>query len=239
MLGLALAGCGTTPAERRASIYSLKAAPSESNVAEIRALLDDPDRDVRATALNALAQLDAEDEERLLRQALEDEDGFVRATAAKLLADLGSRDNADVLAEHLLGDPDPLVRQRAAEALAVLGGEPAIVALVRALDDPMQPVRLAVVEGVLDLAPGRAIDPLVRMLAEDGAWEIRVRAARALGASGDPRAEPALEAALGDPNEFVRAAAAHALDVHEAAVPPAEVPVAEPEPGSEAPPASG
>ena len=42
------------------------------------------------------------------------------------------------------------------------------------------------------------------------------RPARGLGATGDPAVQPVLESALGDANEFVRGAAAHALRVHKA-----------------------
>ena len=55
-----------------------------------------------------------------------------------------------------------------------------------------------------------------RILREDGVWEVRAQAARALGRSGDPAAVPALEDALQDENEFVRSAAANALRVNEA-----------------------
>jgi HEAT repeat protein len=87
--------------------------------------------------------------------------------------------------------------------------------LAQGLDDPMQNVRLAAVTGLRKLDPRTAKPALARLLLEDSVWEIRVQAARALGLTGAPEVLPVLEAALYDPNEFVRSAASHALRVFE------------------------
>ena len=55
--------CGSDPGERRRSIYALKADPTAANIVAIREGLSDADRDVRATALNALVELRVEDTE--------------------------------------------------------------------------------------------------------------------------------------------------------------------------------
>jgi HEAT repeat protein len=219
-----LAGCGGDVTGRVTSIYELKADPTEENVAKIRKLLADPDGDVRATALNALVTIDVDDAEQLALAGLEDEDPFVRATAAKLVGDVGVAANAARLADRLRNDGNPIVRQRAAEALEVLGGEVAVVGLAEGMDDPMQNVRLASVRGIRRLDPGFAPRTLERLLTSDPSWEIRVQAATALGASGDPLATPVLQAALEDRNEFVRSAAANALR---------EIPEVESEPEAE------
>ena len=57
LFACALAACGQTADQRRASIYELRADPTEENIARIRGLLSDPDRDVRATAMNTLVGL--------------------------------------------------------------------------------------------------------------------------------------------------------------------------------------
>ena len=59
---------------------------------------------------------------------------------AKLLGDLGSRQHSEILVEHLLSDPDPVARQRAAEALERLGGDVAASGLAQGLG--MDPERL-------------------------------------------------------------------------------------------------
>ncbi len=215
LLALCLtAGCSTDSDERRISIYGLRSAPTADNVQRIRGWLDDPDRDVRATALNALVGLGVEDSLALARRALDDEDGFVRATAAKLLGDLGDETQAAALGQVLTLDPDPTARQRAAESLERIGGPVAIKALTRGLRDPMERVRKAAVQGVSGLDASQARVELERLLREDAVWEIRAEAAYALGLTGHPEALPGLEAALQDPNEFVRAAAANAMRLH-------------------------
>jgi len=208
---VAFSGCGTRPDERRRSIYELRSAPTAENVGKIRGLIADPDRDVRATALNALVGLGVPDSAALARAALDDDDGFVRAVAAKLLGDLGGEDHAEALAGVLATDPDPIARQRAAESLARMRGPLAVEALAAALRDPMDRVRRAAIQALGQLAPGYARDDLLRLLREDPQWEIRAEAAQSLGRSGDTALEPDLRAALDDPNEFVRSAALNAL----------------------------
>jgi hypothetical protein len=215
-LVLIIPGCKEDRNERISSIYALKDDPTAENVEQIRVMWADPDRDVRATALNALVVLRVDDAQDLARAGLEDEDGFVRATAAKLLGDLENGTDAERLVTVLRADSDPIVRLRAAEALARIGGETAVAGLAQGLSDPMDDVRLAATRGLRELDPGYAKPELARLLLEDPHYEIRVQAARALGLTGDPEMRPLLEAALQDPNEFVRAAAANALRTHEA-----------------------
>jgi HEAT repeat protein len=211
-----LTGCQQDRNEKISGVYEMKADPTPENVARLRALLDDRDRDVRATALSALVSLRVEDAAELARAALEDPDGFVRATAAKLLGDLDDRADADRLVRLAASDADPVVRQRAVEALHRIGGQAAVEGLIRALSDPIDDVRLAAARGVRELDPSAAKPQLARLLLEDPHHEIRVQAARALGTTGDPEMRPLLEAALEDRNEFVRAAAANALRTHQA-----------------------
>jgi HEAT repeat protein len=211
---LAMTACGLTTDERRTSIYELKSQPTEENIEKIRGWLDDPDRDVRATALNAMVGLAVPDSADLATSALHDPDGFVRATAAKLLGDLGDAGHVDAIGRLLDGDPDPVARQRAAESLTRLGGDAVVPYLIRGLADPMERVRLAAVQGVSKLDPLSARDALIRLLHEDAVWEIRAEAAHALGLTGDPGIRPELERALGDANEYVRTAASNALRLH-------------------------
>jgi len=208
--------CVEKPSEKIDRIYAAKGEPSDENLTKIREYLDDPDRDVRATAINALITLNVPDAAALARRALEDPDGFVRSRGAILLGAVGNEADIPVLVRHLLEDSDGVVRQNAASSLAQLGGETATQGLIGGLADPLEEVRLAAVRGVRQLDPTAAVAELSELLLEDSVWEIRVQAARALGATGDPTVLPVLEQALSDPNEFVRAAAAHALEVHKA-----------------------
>ena len=204
--------CDRTTEQRRASVYELSNDPTEENLRQLRDMLSDPDRDVRATALNALVGLEPPDAEQRVLAALDDEDGFVRSIAAKLAGDLGLHEQVPLLVTKLLEDPDPWVRQRSAQTLETLGGDAAAAGLAQGLDDPLKQVRLAAVTGIRQLDPGRAKQALARLLLEASEWEVRAQAAGALGRTGDPEMIPVLEAALEDESPFVRRAAANALD---------------------------
>lgn len=212
---LLLAACGGDAEQRRGSIYELQAEPTPANIERIRELLQDPERDVRATALHALIGLGVDDSIELALTGLEDPDGFVRSTAAKLLGELGDSAHAPLLVRVLETDTDPMARQRAAEALGEVGGADALPGLAAGLEDPIQRVRMASVEALRTLDPSYAKDRLLRVLADDPAWEVRAQAARVLGLTGDPAVLDGLQAAAEDPNEFVRSAAANAITVLE------------------------
>jgi HEAT repeat protein len=135
ILALAL-NCGQDTKGRIGAIYDAQADPTAENLLKIRGMLDDPDHDVRATAMNVLVGLEVDDAPELALDGLADEHFFVRSIAAKLLADLRDHAYEEVLLERLRTDEHPLVRQRAAEALERLGGEAALEGLVGALSDP-------------------------------------------------------------------------------------------------------
>jgi len=205
-------GCDDSTTEKIAEIYELKMNPSPENLATLRQLLDEKDRDLRVTALNSLVTLGVDDAADLAVSALSDEDAFVRATAAKLIGDQEDPSLSGFLARTLREDPDALVRKRACQALARVAGDEAGPALIAALRDPDSLVRLEAIKGAKRIAPGQGSERLAELLADDPMWEVRVRAASALGVCGDPAAGDALRTALEDPVEFVRAAAAKALE---------------------------
>jgi len=204
-------GCAKSADERVGSIYELKADPTEENIALIRGYLDDPSDHVRGLAVFTLAELREPDAVAISLAGLDDEAPLVRMTAASVLGDLEDDSVVGPLLGRLRNDEDWHVRQRAAESLGKLGGEAAIEGLVEALADPVDEVRVAAVEAVAITDPGRAVDALGRMARDDTEWEIRVKAARALGLAGNPEARSHLEDALEDDSEFVRSAAAHAM----------------------------
>jgi HEAT repeat protein len=209
--GLFFFGCEEPTSERIAEIYQLRMNPTPENLATLRGLLDEEDRDLRVTALNSIVTLGVDDAADLAVAALNDEDAFVRATAAKLVGDQDDPALSGFLARVLREDPDALVRKRACQALARIAGDEAGPALIAALRDPDSRVRLEAIKGAKRIAPGQGSARLVELLADDPMWEVRVRAASALSLAGDPAAGEALEAALSDPVEFVRAAASKAL----------------------------
>jgi HEAT repeat protein len=209
---LALLACGDTPDERRQSIYDLKADPTPENVRRIRAGLDDVDGGVRAYALHALVELGEPDATTLAIDGLSDPDSYTRKIAARALEDLAAPSAVPALTRVVVEDEDFRVREWAADALAAIATEEALEALGIALDDPVKEVRLAAVRGIVKIRPEAAADTFMSMVLEDPEWEIRVQAAAALGMIGREDVIPALEEAANDPNEFVRAAVASALN---------------------------
>ena len=211
VIGVFFFGCEKPTDEKIADIYQLRMNPTPENLATLRELLEEENRDLRVTALNSIVTLGVDDAADLAVAALEDEDAFVRATAAKLVGDQDDPALSGFLARVLREDSDALVRKRACQALARIAGDEAGPALIAALRDPDARVRLEAINGAKRVAPGQGSARLVELLANDPMWEVRVRAASALSLAGDPAAGEALQAALSDPVEFVRAAAAKAL----------------------------
>lgn len=97
------------------------AADTEAVLPAVRRLLSDPDADVRAAAVRALASLQQDGERSLLRPHLHDPSPGVAAAAAVELADSGVPDDetaAEAALARLIADEDPAARRHAAKALA-------------------------------------------------------------------------------------------------------------------------
>ena len=111
---------------------------------------------------------------------------------------------------RLLDHGDEDVQWRAADALGTMG-EPACGPLITILDYPRMHVRLGAIEALADIRNPRAVEALVRKLETDPNDEVRWAASLALGQIGDTGAVPALEAALRDPDRYVRYGAVTSL----------------------------
>ncbi len=136
----------------------------------LRALLDSPDTDHRWWALSVLAQNEQVDVDWLLA-ALDDPAAEVRQCAALGLCAHPAPKSVPALIDALQ-DPDSMVSTLAANALAAVG-EAAVPALLDLVED----ASLAASESV-------------------AAQTARLNAMRALAAIADPRAIPAMMAAL-------------------------------------------
>jgi len=206
-----LSACGQEPGERIRGAYDAARHPTEANKVRIEALLRDDDRDVRTTALVVMESLDLERAQAMARTAIDDRDGLVRAAAVEILGRNADPDLVQRLAALAVGDPVWQVRSRALEAIAAFPEDEAVRgAFERALGDSVRHVR-RVALGAGTSSPGLVpVGALVPLATGDPDWENRVEAVRALGVSGDPAAYAGLDAAAGDPNEFVRAAAVRA-----------------------------
>lgn len=203
-----LAGCKAGIDDRISRAYALGRHPTEPNKNRLEALLRDDDRDVRATAIVVMETIDPERAQRMAASALDDPDGLVRAAAVALSGHGADALTLKQLAARAGDDPAWQVRTRALEAIAG-SDDPAVrEAFARALVDSVRQVRWAALSAGVDHPGLLPAERLADLVVSDPDWENRVEAARALGALKDPAAYPGLDAAVGDPNEFVRATAA-------------------------------
>jgi len=163
-----------------------------------------------------------------------------RLKACMMLGGMHSRIAVPALIETFNDDPDPMVRINAGEALGVVGAEPAVVHLLKALRNPtrFQQVRVAEVLSRMGMTAVPALtaaiddddvrisalaldiladigwmsdfEPAVRALTH-ASPEVRARAAEALGRAGALDAVEPLMAAASDPAWFVRVRVMKAL----------------------------
>lgn len=110
----------------------------------------------------------------------------------------------DGLPPHLVA-----LRESVAEALGVCGGRAAGDALLEALSDQDRVVAENAARGLGRLGDKRAVGPLIDLLSRGGG--VGQAAFEALADIGDPRAEAAVEQALGNQDMPSRAEAAYAL----------------------------
>ncbi|EWT06930.1 hypothetical protein N864_11940, partial [Intrasporangium chromatireducens Q5-1] len=112
--------------------------------------------------------------------------------------------------ERLTGERDYWARVWAARTLLYVWDESAMLDVVAGLGDPAWRVREMCAKVCVRWAVDEAADGCARLL-DDDTPRVRVAALRVLGASAEGEHVPAVRAALGDPDETVRAAAERAL----------------------------
>jgi HEAT repeat protein len=166
--------------------------------------------------------------------------GYERAAVVHQVGEL-AEPAAIVWLLGLLDDPEPVVCQKAAEALGKIGDRAAVPGLVRLLRSDAACAWWQAAEALAAVGDRAAVAPLLRVLA-DGSPNARAAAAHALGCLrdssaleplasalaageaplrraaaaaladlGDPAAVPALATALDDPDPDTRAAAVAAV----------------------------
>lgn len=199
--------------------------------------LQHDDSDVRWMAAVALGEIGDPAAVPGLLAVLDDPDTYVRSRAALALGEIGEAALEGVLTALRTGGER--VRWGAAIALGKIGGERAVEALIGALCDPDDDVRLRAAAALADIGEaavprliaalgadddrlregataalsqiGRvAVPSLAAALRDAGDWRIRAGVARVLGEIGDRRAIEALIQGLDDTREEVRRAAREA-----------------------------
>lgn len=166
-------------------------------------LLRDGDRDVREYAIVALGLIGGEYAVDELLRLLKDEDKDMRRWAATALGELGDARALGELIKISLKEADSWGRRRAISALAKLGGEGAINALLPLLKGEDKELRLFAAQALGKLGDERAVNELSPLL-KDGDRDWRRRAVDALGELGGERAVDALVPMLKDEDHRVR-----------------------------------
>src|SRR5690606_24096990 len=103
---------------------------------------EDPDREVRIAALNALMQLDAESAIPILNRVLERHDpcsADLRRSALLVVSRTRSPEAEALLIKSARNDPDASVRERAVRSLASIETETAVAALATILNASDEP----------------------------------------------------------------------------------------------------
>ena len=198
-----------TAARRRAAAI----AGHRNDPATAAGYLDDPEPDVRATALGALARCDSLTADHL-ESALADVDPLVRRRAAEVVAELeGSGVAREVALVGLLEDPDPTVVEVAAWALgerstAEEGSVQRLATLATEATDAL--IREAAVAALGSIGDERGL-PAILAATTDKAT-VRRRAVLALAPFEGAQVDAALETARTDRDWQVRQAAEDLLD---------------------------
>ena len=206
-----------SPQVRRLAIRLLADFDDDRTGPAIERALTDPDADVRAEAVVALAaRLDGADRGRVLRPLVDDAAAAVAAPAAAALASGPEAPVALARLETLTRDGDPAVR---ATAVSNLSGGPAEAAPIAAaaLDDEDPSVRAAAVTSFASLDGPNALGPALALF-DDPSKRVRDAAAAAVAGMGGDAIDEVL-GALDDPD--ARGAALQALaglDIGERAI---------------------
>ena len=207
--------------DRSARRRSAAVAGHTGDVVTARSLLDDPDADVRATALGALERLGRVEPDDL-GAALADDDPIVRRRAAEVLAAVEDPRFDGIELGPLLADTDVTVIEvaawaagerlgRAAEAGRALPEEPLVAVLIAlALDHEDALCREAAVAALGAIGDARGL-PAILAATRDKAT-VRRRAVLALAPFDGPEVDAALARAREDRDWQFRQAAEDLTD---------------------------
>lgn len=145
--------------------------------------IKDPDKRVRANAVEALAELGNEDVIEIIKPALNDFDNRVKANAAKGLWKLGGARSLQILRD-MITSSDKWMRASAAYALGEIGVIQATEILQNAINDPDNDVKINVIKSlgkIGDINSIQILCDIVKNKVED--WNVRKNAIIALSKS--------------------------------------------------------
>jgi len=145
-----------------------------------------------------------------LTKALSDKDAYVRTLAVRALGYMRWTAAGPKLQEMSATDANLEVRQSALLSLRFLNDPAGVPALVKAVKDPSEPVKLQAISALTGFRTTEATAALIDA-SKDASVKVRRTAVSALGQVGDPASLEALKAALKDADAYVRANAAQGL----------------------------
>ncbi len=193
------------PSARGLAAWALGRQGDREAVAPLVALLRDRDAHVREMGVLALGRLGDQRAVAALETLAGDPEHGVRSVMTVALMQIGGERSADVLARLLRTDPDAHTRIMAANALKQTEARSRIPALESALADPDPAVRS---KAATMLATPESVAALLAALSRESDPDVRDALLRALGASGDRRATPALVQVLAGDIPHLRETAA-------------------------------
>jgi HEAT repeat protein len=218
---------GTGDRETAVSVLGLLPGNPQALDLAIHAL-DDPSKQVRIAACNALGNLDSKTAIPKLQKTLEDKELTVIVAAANALNKLKDesaydvyyailtgelKDNKGFVAKQLdtLKDPKEIAKIGFSEGIGFVPFAGAGWDAFRMLHktDP-SPVRAAAARALATDPDPRSADALVKTIADKN-WIVRVAALEAISKRGDPSLRPKIEAAMNDSKRKVRYTAAAAV----------------------------
>ncbi|HEV8320186.1 MAG TPA: HEAT repeat domain-containing protein [Myxococcota bacterium] len=166
----------------------------------------DENATVRRSAARALGRTHAAAAVPMLAEALHDAETAVGAEAARALGDLGDRRAVPDLTA--VAAADTVVGVHASGALVKLGEGSAVKNLEAAVEAKDATLRLSAVEAAGHSGDAAAAVPVLKMAADDRAFEVRFRAASALALFGDASGVDMLKEGLKKPELAAEALAA-------------------------------
>jgi len=170
-------------------------AESSSAIAQLRGALQDIERRVRALEQDPINRGYA---------YLSSQSPELRRRGIKALLEVARFDStAREAIRSMLQDPDPSVRDDAADAIGRLNDKEAVPMLLQLLNDPSEDVRHEAIQNLCRLGVREAAVPIAKLLG-DSSPKVREEAADALGRLRATETAPALIQALNDKNEGVR-----------------------------------
>jgi len=182
-----------------------EAIDTETVLPAVRRLMTDPDADVRAAAVRALATLQQDAERSLLRPHLDDPSPGVAAAAALELADSGKPDDESAaeaaLARLIANADDAEGRRHAARALARIHNPAFRTLLVPLIHDSEVTVAH---EAITSAGARGCVDALLvpALVSRLGHRALKQPAREALAASGES-VVPVLQHVMADPHEHI------------------------------------